>query len=313
MKYRIERIEHIAFSGPVREHHFECRVAPWDDQCQRLRSLAITTEPAAKLASHRDCFGNQVHCAALLGAHDACALRMTADVETLLANPFEFDTVIPDREPEWIRDSLRQAPRLWDYVLHRSALTPEIEALFAHAEHDPEARTPTVAPHWRPGVSLLAQLQDACHWVQASFGYDPALPPLANLAELLQRREGSSADLAHLLTVVVRSWAVPVRFVSGYLDPGYFEPDGNAAKDGKARPQTLHDWIEVLIPGGGWRGIDPARGLVADDTYVRLAVGRDLRDVAGFRHSFKGDGELSGIESELDVRRLDARGDPAHR
>jgi hypothetical protein len=33
------------------------------------------------------------------------------------------------REPSWIRDSLRQAPRLWDFVLHRSALIPNLSEL----------------------------------------------------------------------------------------------------------------------------------------------------------------------------------------
>jgi transglutaminase-like putative cysteine protease len=134
---------------------------------------------------------------------------------------------------------------------------------------------------------------------------DPARPPAAALAELCQEQVGNSADLAHLLIAIVRGWAIPARFVSGYLDPGYFEPDDDDPEGTPARAQALHHWVEVLLPGGGWRGIDPAQGLFADDTYVRLAVGRDLQDVTGFRHSFKGDGEFIGIETSLNVQRLD--------
>jgi len=299
MRYRIERIDRVGFNAPVREHHFECRMAPWDDESQRLVSLEVDIDPAADSATHRDCFGNQVHRAALLGAHDALAVRMVAEVETRLANPFEFDAVPPEREPRWIKDSLREAPRLWDFVLHRSRLTPEIQTVWPSTEAPQDVGSP---PAWRPNVGLLRQVQDACRWVQSEFDYDPSQPPAVSLAELLERRSGASADLAHTLIAIVRSWSMPARFISGYLDPGYFEPDDDDPEDTEPRPQALHDWVEVLIPGAGWRGLDPAQALAADDTYVRLAVGRDLGDVTGFRHSFKGDGEQIKTETRIDVQ-----------
>lgn len=322
MRYRIERIDRVGFSAPVREHHFECRVAPWDDQGQALVSLEVSVDPAVDCASHRDCFGNQVHRAALLGAHEACLVRMVAEVETRLANPFEFEAVAPARESRWMSESLREAPRLWDFVLHRSALTPAIEGLAQgeSVEDDvqPSAQptgrpssqsaarpSPLSPPAWRPGVALLTQAQDACQWVQSEFVYEPTQAPVVALADLLEQRTGSSADLAHLLIAIVRSWSMPARFVSGYLDPGYFEPDDDDPEDTEARPQALHHWLEVLIPGAGWRGLDPAQALVADDTYVRLAIGRDLADVTGFRHSFKGDGEVSESETRIDVRHVE--------
>lgn len=310
MRYRIERVDRVGFTSSVREHHFECRVAPWDDEGQRLVSLEMVVDPSLDCASHRDCFGNQVHRAALLGAHDALVVRMAAEVETRLANPFGFDAVAPARERRWLDDSLREAPRLWDFVLHRSLLTPEIETLWPASEGDDGARSSPTPPVWRPEVALLVQVQDALRWVKSEFAYEPNRPSSASLDDLLEQGGGSSGDLAHLLTVIVRSWSIPARVVSGYVDPGYFEPDDDDADNPDAvqselRPQALHDWVEVLIPGAGWRGFDPAQGLVADDTYVRLAVGRDLCDVTGFRHNFKGDGEFGGIETRIDVRCLD--------
>jgi transglutaminase-like putative cysteine protease len=301
MRYRIERLEQVRFSASVREHHFECRLAPWDDAGQHLRLLEVSVEPVAEVASHRDCFGNQVHRAALLGGHDACAVRMVAEVDTRLANPFDFEAVPPERELAWIADSMHQAPRLWDFVLHRSALTPAISAA---ADAGAKSSVPD-APVWRPGVALLTQMQDACDWVQSDYAHDPSLAPADALTDLLEQRRGCAADLAHLLVAVVRSWRVPARFVSGYLDARYFEPDDDEPAGTEPRPQGVHYWTEVLIPGGGWRGVDPAQGLVADDTYVRLAVGRDLRDVTGFRQSFKGDGDFVGVDTAIDVRRLD--------
>jgi transglutaminase-like putative cysteine protease len=305
MRYRIERIDRIGFNAPVREHHFEYRIAPWDDAGQRVAGLEIVIDPGAEVGSHRDCFGNQVHRAALLGAHERLAVHMTAEVQTLLANPFDFEPVSPAREADWIADSLRQAPRLWDFVLHRSVLTPSLTstALSELAAGDELAELGL--PIWRPGVALLTQVQEAAAWVSAEFNHDPDLAPAASLDELLLRRSGAGADLAHLLVAIARSWRIPARFVTGYLDPAYFEPDDDAPETTDARRQTLHCWMEILIPGGGWRGFDAAQGLVADDTYIRLAVGRDLRDVVGFRQSFKGDGEPDGLHTEIDVYRLE--------
>lgn len=306
MRYRIERFDRIGFGAPVREHHFECRIAPWDDAGQRLTGLEIVVDPGAEVGSHRDCFGNQVHRSALLGAHERLVVHMTAEVQTLLANPFDFEPIAPAREAEWIADSLRQAPRLWDYVLHRSVLTPSLDQASMSELAQAEEVVELGLPLWRPGVALLAQTQDLVDWISAEFTHDPDLAPAASLDELLLRRSGTASDLAHLLIAVARSWQMPARFVTGYLDPAYFQPDDSAPQGTtEARAQTLHSWVEMLIPGGGWRGFDAAHGLVADDTYVRLAVGRDLGDVAGFRQSFKGDGEPDGLVSEIDVRRLE--------
>ena len=307
MRSRIERTDRAAFSKPVREHHVELRVAPWDDAGQRLLGLDIRIEGAPEPASHRDCFGNQVHRAALLGAHDALGVQMIAEVETLFDNPFELDQVAPAREPDWIGDSLRQAPRLWDFVLHRSPLTPDLASRHIAGDDDGGSRSADSAslPEWRPGIPMLTQVQEAMAWVGRQFTYEPeagAAP--AALDGLLGTRSGGSADLAHLLISIVRGWSVPARFVTGYLDARYFDPD-DEEPDPAPRPQRLHCWMEALIPGGGWRGFDPAHALLADASYIRLAVGRDARDVTGFRQSFKGDGALESLTASLRVERLD--------
>jgi len=85
---------------------------------------------------------------------------------------------------------------------------------------------------------------------------------------------------------------VPARYVVGYLDPGY-----------AAGAQATHAWTDVLVPGAGWRGFDPVHGLIANDTYVVVAVGRDYRDAAPQRGTFKGASPGAAPEVHLQVVR----------
>jgi transglutaminase-like putative cysteine protease len=312
MRYRIERSDHLMLTAPVREHHFEYRIAPWNDASQRLLQLDIAVEPAAIVASHRDCFGNQVHHAELLAAHDGLRLIMTAEVETLLDNPFEHESIPVGRERSWIEQSLRQAPRLWDFVLHRSVLTPDLdEELLAAAQPAAEAKeaddaAPLEIPSWRDGEPLLDQLQAAMTWIKAEITHDPdAASDDVPLVELLRKRRASCAGLAHILVAIVRGWAMPARFVAGYIDPAYFEPDDDAAADAEARPQRRHCWMEALIPGAGWRGFDPSLGLLADATFIRTGVGRDAADMVPERHSWKGQTEVASRTTEIQVQRVE--------
>ncbi|WP_295881842.1 transglutaminase family protein [uncultured Thiohalocapsa sp.] len=291
MRFRIHRSVAIRCPAPVREHHLEWRCAPWDDAGQRLHRLAVTCTPQVDMASHRDCFGNQVHRTALLGAHDGLLLAMDADVETLLDDPFACERIEPAREREWISASLREAPRLWDLVLHRDAASPLLQALVDGAdatELGVDARMADALPVLRPGVALFAQLQDANTWLTgtcASLRLDVTAGATAEDASAdrpLREARGTPAELAMTLAALARSWGLPARLVSGY----HSEPP---AADGAG----LHHWAEVLVPGAGWRGLDPSAGRVADAAYVRLAVGRTCQDLRPLRQSWQGEADAA--------------------
>jgi transglutaminase-like putative cysteine protease len=295
VRYRVEHNCRIQFPHPVREHHVQVRLAPWEDSAQALTRLELDITPPAVPVTHYDGFGNLSHSFAVLDAHQTIELRLTAEVETRLANPFDYALVDPDRERAWLADSLHQAPRLWDFVCHQGALTPML----------PEVVVGAPVPVWRDGVPVLRQVQDAFTWVHMVAAYDPErVQPATSLAALFEAGRGTAADLSHLLIALLRSWAWPARFVSGYQDAAYFDPDDEAPSGTKPRPQALHHWVEALIPGAGWRGFDPALALVADDTYIRVAVGRDAGDVTPLRHTCKGEGAAPVLTETLAVTRL---------
>ena len=285
MRYLIDHATTITFVEPAWEHQCELRLAPPETSAQRVHSLEITVEPDADLRRYVDAFGNDVRCVSLLPPHDHFVVRVQAEVETLLSNPFAFELLPPEHERQWLADTLRARPPLWAYVLHRSAATPSLAQLADQANG-------LELPVYRRDEVVQDSLLELMDWIRTRFEYDPDVTHVhSSLDDVLSQRAGVCQDFAHLMITVVRGWGYPARYVMGYLDPGYFD---------EGVPMATHAWAEVLIPGAGWRGFDPTHGVLANDSFVVVAVGRDSHDAAPVRGSFKGDDE--GREPVVDLR-----------
>ena len=291
MRYLIEHETRLSFAQPVREHQCELRLVPSNSSTQRVHAAAIEVEPAAPLDSYVDYFGNQVHHFDVVSPHTQLVTRLRAEVETLLINPFDFPLVAPHRERDWIADSLKAQPRLWDYVLSFSPLTPDL-ARAPLPDLEVSAHTPT--------QRILDSVTAAVEWIATTLEYRPGVTRTHSpLAAVWKERAGVCQDFAHLLIAVVRSWGVPARYVMGYQDPECAEDEEQAA--------APHAWAEVLIPGAGWRGFDPTARLIANDCYIVVAVGRDSLDAAPQRGSFKGEESDEAPEVTLRIGRQQQR------
>lgn len=74
-------------------------------------------------------------------------------------------------------------------------------------------------------------------------------------------RKGSCRDYAVLFMDVCRGMGIAARFVSGYQEG-----------DSTQLSRDLHAWVEVYLPGAGWRGYDPTLGLVVSDRHIPLVA-----------------------------------------
>jgi transglutaminase-like putative cysteine protease len=272
VKLAIEHETVLSFPQPVREHQCELRLAPREDETHRRLAFTIEIEPAARLASHLDCFGNFVHRFSLLAPHERLVARMRAEVETTLDNPFAYLPLAPAAERAWLAKRLSEEPTLYDFLLHRSPAVPELEGTLG----------PLRLPAWAGDRTLLENMQRAMSWAHETFAFATTTEVHGALAEFAEQRAGVCQDFAHLLVAIARHWGFPARYVMGYVDPG-------AVGDDTPDSEAAHAWAEVLIPGAGWRGFDAMAALVVTDRYVPVAVGRDSRDAAPVRGTFKGD------------------------
>lgn len=283
MHYLIEHETILEYPRTVREHHIELRLAPRSDGHQQVISCSIETEPTANLACYNDYFGNRVDYFCVIQPHTRLVTRLTSEVETMKENPFDFDSIPPDKEHEWLREAIRRTPPLNDFVLHRSLLTPNttklaetVECSFPRADKE------------RP---ILESLLELLAWVPTVMEYRSGSTEVhGSLSTALQQGSGVCQDFAHLFIAVTRSWEIPARYVMGYLDPGISAVGEKLA---------THAWAEVLVPGAGWVGFDATHNLLANDHYVAVAIGRDSYDAAPQRGSFKG--ESSGEQPSVTV------------
>ena len=99
-------------------------------------------------------------------------------------------------------------------------------------------------------------------------------------AETLAAGEGSCRDLAVVFSEACRAAGVPARFVSGYE---------TAAASGEHA--YMHAWAEAYVPGGGWRGYDPSRGLAVSTSHVAVAAAADPALASPVAGSYRGASE----------------------
>lgn len=109
-------------------------------------------------------------------------------------------------------------------------------------------------------------------------------------AQTIERGSGSCRDFAVLFIDCARSRNLAARFVSGYL----FDPLANDTQTG-----DMHAWVEVFLPGAGWRGLDPTNGVFCHSGYVPVAHAVVAESVNPIQGSFTS--EVPAI-AELNLR-----------
>ena len=282
LRYEIEHVSRYRYAAPARACVMSLRLRPLEDRRQRVLAFTIETEPAAGLGYARDCFGNAHHLLTLHDPHEALAITARARVEVSPPGGSPPDRPGPDAWTTvrgWA-DSFAH----WEFT-HASALargSPTLSAFVAE-----RGLAPTGDP-----LGAVAALSDAIH---AAFTYAPGATTVESPIEhILESRRGVCQDYAHVMIAIARSWSIPARYVSGYL---HVTGDDRATAPGNA----THAWVECLLPGLGWVGIDPTNRGFAGARHIRIAAGRDYRDVSP-THGVRQGGGAAVLEVDVSVR-----------
>ena len=134
------------------------------------------------------------------------------------------------------------------------------------------------------------------NWVYGEFRYETGVTNVTtHLEEAFAMRCGVCQDFSHVMLGLCRSIGIPARYASGYLY--------NGPRDTLVGAQASHAWTEVYLPAAGWIGFDTTNNTLADERYVKIAVGRDYEDVAPVRGNYHGTGTCR-MEVQVEVERI---------
>lgn len=276
MKWEIIHRTQYNYASAVRDSFNEARLQPFSDDWQVVDHFLLKILPAARLRHHYDFYSNVVHHFEITEPHSSLLVESHLRVTTK-ARPLLGDTDAP-----WplarINEAAQEA-RVFDFLQESRfvGLTPEIwrQALDA---------TVGITDTWQAALALM-------RFVYGELKYESNSTNVHTHArEVLKDRRGVCQDFAHVMIALCRSLKIPALYVSGYL----------ATEVASA----THAWMEVLIPGLGWRALDPTHNRQTDETYVKIAVGRDYADVPPMAGNYKGTTERK-MEVQVNIRQLE--------
>lgn len=250
----------LEYSQPVTESVAEVRMEPASGTDQSCCSFHLAVGPATPLFRYTDGFGNHVHHFSLLTPHTEMRMLAASVIEThpqardLASSRAVYPLALAEGPLEihgfmQLRGPARPTP----------LLQPVLDA---------------VAP--QPGTRIVDFLLQVCHYIHTHFTYAKAVTAASSpIDDVLAKGKGVCQDFAHLMIAVMRRFGVPARYVSGYIH----RPN---------KESQSHAWCEAWLPDRGWVGIDPTHDQIVNDSFVKVAVGRDFTDVSPNRGVFRG-------------------------
>lgn len=265
MHLRVLHRTTFIYAGPAHDSFNEVRLKPVSDTTQQCRRFQLKVTPSAVLSEYDDFYGNTVDYFDVAESHTQLVIEATSLVDTVPLAERPPIPLVPSAELE--RSSER-----------------EMLAEFYNSSH----YVPLGVELWREAQDALAEgrsdvWSDVCRLgahIYRTFTYKPRSTGVNTRApEALALRTGVCQDFAHVHLGLCRSMGIPARYVSGY----FF----NTTR----RPREIeasHAWIEAYIPGYGWAAYDPTHDRVADDRYIKLAVGRDYTDIRPVNGTYRG-------------------------
>ena len=265
MNYTIVHRTRYRYPVPVHESHTIVHLQPRSDISQYCTRYELIVVPRSRVFSYTDRYGNDVQHFGVLPEHGVLDVVARSQVVTVRGDPQPPAAVS--------RRLIEEDPALdtfWEF-LHESRYVrfgPELDAL-ASLIGEPG-----------PDDDLSAWFGHASHQVHESFTYESGLTTVhATVAEAIRLRTGVCQDFAHVLVALCRRAGIPARYVSGYFHSGSGEMLGAEAS---------HAWAEAYLGPAGWVGADPTNDTWIGDAFVRLAMGRDYRDVSPVRGVYRG-------------------------
>jgi transglutaminase-like putative cysteine protease len=259
------------YTAPLSYTIQQLRLSPRAEAHQRSMSWHIHT--SGHRNSFVDAFGNASHMLTVTLPHSEVRIVVKGVVEV----------TSPDRGRLIEKDVL--SPLIFT-VPTRLADPTDLIKDFA-AQHLPAHATTS---------DLLGLAESICKAVIYQGG---ATAVTSTASDALMLGQGVCQDHAHLFLACCHAHGIPARYVSGYIDPG------------STAHAESHAWVDVWTDQSdfcGWVSIDVTHARFMNDSYCRLAIGRDYESAApvrGVRHGGGIESLSVKVEVVTDTKRAD--------
>jgi transglutaminase-like putative cysteine protease len=250
VKISVEHSTVYRYASAVRLEPQTFRLRPRMTNTQRLTAFEIQISPTP--TGSTECLDQDGNLA-LNAWFDAFTTEMSVvnrfTVELLRENPFDYVIIGESLSlPLWYREPLN-----W-------ALSPYRDT--SHVGESVQQYAKAAAAGQRNALTFLSGLSRQIYGTFRQI-IRPQGAPWQSF-QTLSQMEGSCRDLAVLFCDSCRVMGIAARFVSGY----------ECSSAGRS-DSWMHAWAEVYLPGVGWRGYDPSRGIAVTTRHVAVAAAFD--------------------------------------
>jgi len=281
MFFAISHSTSYTFSIPVFLEPHLFRFWPRTDSSQRLLSFQLTIDP--KPSGYSDILDSEGNIVRWVWFNDTTQnlnIEMQCEVSTQRKNPYDYIITTPSFQSYPFQYQEEILPSLHSYLnLDKNMIGKKVENLSDQLLK-------------KSGGDIFAFLDMTNTFLYENWQVivrEKGQP--LNPEETMQQNKASCRDMALLLMALYRNAGIASRFVSGYQ-----EGDPDTLK------RQLHAWVEVYIPGGGWRGYDPTHGLAVSDRHVALAASWTPREAAPCTGKFRGTGAKASMAFTIELR-----------
>ncbi len=257
----------FVYDGPATDSFNDVRLCPITDPLQRCEYFSLQVNPETPIHTYHDFFFNRVDHFELPEPHD------TLDVESLSVVQTKPDARPPLSQP--IPPQTLNDPTIpenyFDFLTDSHFVTLDAEVWRVAIDVLPDG----VTDLWGDALKLGRHVHGLMTYASGATNVH------TRMIDALRDRSGVCQDYAHIMLALCRTQGIPARYVSGYFFNEFRRED---------EVEASHAWVEIFLPGHGWKGYDPTHDRLADTRYLKLAVGRDYADIRPISGTFRGRG-----------------------
>jgi transglutaminase-like putative cysteine protease len=264
-EFEIQHITRYIYEGPARDSANQIILFPIKDEFQDVIKQELTITGNPQVDTHIDYYGNEVGSFTYSEPHTVLTINSKIWVSTK-HRALPVSDIFPAQQ--------------WEDLKRLQYVVPYIDFLKQEYFDGINELKVIVDEERLKDDTPYHVAQRFCQYVYDNFTYIKGVTTVeTRLDEIWKLKAGVCQDFAHILMEMLRMVNIPARYVSGYICTSRNNMRGEGA---------THAWAEAYIPDFGWLGIDPTNNCIANETHVRLAVGRNFTDCSPVKGVYKG-------------------------